>query len=722
MINKANLKQRKRELMLQGAQDLKKEKERSNLKLSGTASPEPFISKRRLENYELREFNRIKATKEPVKEINFFEKKIGDTYDTDKFPPSDLAMKSGRPVAMLHDYSPGRIAEGFATGFLVSSNLLLTNHHVFPYSGEANNCAATFLYEYDKQGLLPGVTFKLMPEKYFLAYATLDFALVYVEQVSVDNQTTLAEMGCLKLIETQGKILVGDPMNIIEYPMGRPKEYAYTENKVKDIDDVKGLIRYTTDTLSASSGSPGFNKYYEVAALHHCGVPYTINNEIYTTRGEVWDGEDEDEVQWIANEGISVSKIVAYLKELYKVDPKKNQPLEDLLDNSTDPLLTKNETNRTMNINTVEPLKQTPNDMGQFIFNFYGNTNIYINNEGGTLPVVKPEGILEPPVAPESKIRFDEDYSSRENKGFKKDFLISVTFELPEVDDSRKGEIYQLNGSDFILKYYHYSLVMNQDRRLQMWSAVNVNYDDAMKSKVHTSRASFGSEQGAWRTDERIPQQFQLKEKEIYKPAKNIDLGHIVRREDSCWGETEEEIEYANSDTFHLTNCTPQHEAFNQAHAKGQEYKGVLGMWGALEEEIKKQLKLAVNKACIFAGPVLDNINDPKYDFGFGVIQYPVKFWKIVAVVDQTEGLLSYGFLLDQSEVIAQFGLGVEKLNFDLFKHQQVPVGDLQKLTGLVFDKQLLQTDVLRSNFTEGKEVAITFSLPEQIQILPKSI
>ena len=62
--------------------------------------------------------------------------------------------------------------------------------------------------------------------------------------------------------------------------------------------------------------------------------------------------------------------------------------------------------------------------------------------------------------------------------------------------------------------------------------------------------------------DPRIPAQVQLGD-QFYEPARQSDRGHIVRRQDSAWGDTPEEVEFANSDTFHWTNCTPQHAAFD---------------------------------------------------------------------------------------------------------------------------------------------------------------
>jgi endonuclease G len=683
------------------------------------------LTKQRISNYSERE--KIRSERIGRSGVTrFFEKKIGDSLDFNKFPPNEIAYKTGRPVARLYEIVEGRVPEGFGTGFLVSPNLLLTNHHVFETSMDAEDCGANFLYEYDTQGLKSGMYFELAPKKFFLNYEPLDFCLVYVENTALDGKSILSDLSYIPLIETPGKVVKGDVINIIQYPDGGPKQYAYTENQVTSILEDIGFIQYTTDTQGASSGSPALNKYYEVAALHHCGIPYKVSEKIYTTMGTVWDGEDENDIQWIANEGISISRIVNYLKTCNLNDPAQAKILESLLNNSKDPLMDGSEntannkqpdtapikinTNESIKIN--KPLNQ--NSMDGINFNFYGNTTINLT----ITPAEAVKGLLTAEIkaagteALEKNIRFDENYDDREDKGYKEDFIDGFEIKFPEIEASRKNELYYENGELCILKYYHYSLAMNKKRRMLMWSAVNVDYSPERRSDK--SRKEFGTD--TWRPDPRVPASIQIIKKELYDPAKTIDLGHIVRREDSCWGDTEKEIEYSNSDTFHMTNCTPQHEAFNRASPPEG---GLYGVWGKLEDQIQKQLKPKVQKAIIFAGPVLDNGNDPVEDFGLGEIQYPLKFWKVIAVLDEDGKLYSYGFLLDQTNVVKKFGLGLERLDFKLFKKQQISVREITKLTDVKFDKQVYDSDILKNNFDESISSAMTYENAEDIRIKP---
>ena len=73
---------------------------------------------------------------------------------------------------------------------------------------------------------------------------------------------------------------------------------------------------------------------------------------------------------------------------------------------------------------------------------------------------------------------------------------------------------------------------MNISRRLQMWSAVNVDYNKAKRTV--SGRQFFGTDH--WIGDPRIPAKFQLTDADVYGPAGHIDRGHIVRREDNAWG------------------------------------------------------------------------------------------------------------------------------------------------------------------------------------------
>ncbi|MES1216483.1 MAG: DNA/RNA non-specific endonuclease, partial [Bacteroidota bacterium] len=251
---------------------------------------------------------------------------------------------------------------------------------------------------------------------------------------------------------------------------------------------------------------------------------------------------------------------------------------------------------------------------------------------------------------------------------------------------------------------HHYSLVMNKKRRFMMWSASNTDYNPGVKSTK--DRSEFGGED--WRLDPRIPAKFQVTDPDFYVPATKVDRGHIVRRDDNCWGTSENLIAYANADSYHWTNCTPQHEAFNR------DAFGFHGLWGRLENQVQSQIKFVDNKAIHFAGPVLNNDSDPEKDYGTGAVQYPLRFWKIMLVNDQDSGLSAYGFILDQSDVINQFGLEV-KLDFSSFQAQQATIQRITDETGVLFDQAVYDADILKNQDADVHEGLRPFRNESQI-------
>jgi endonuclease G len=135
--------------------------------------------------------------------------------------------------------------------------------------------------------------------------------------------------------------------------------------------------------------------------------------------------------------------------------------------------------------------------------------------------------------------------------------------------------------------------MIHAERRIPVLTACNVDYTNDQRRI--SGRETFGKDQ--WILDERMDAAYQLP-RGFYDRWKKLDYGHLVRREDNCWGNSPKEIEYANADSFHLTNCTPQHEAFNRSNKSG--------VWGRLENHIGSQARgeRLLRRLCIFAGPI----------------------------------------------------------------------------------------------------------------------
>jgi endonuclease G, mitochondrial len=107
------------------------------------------------------------------------------------------------------------------------------------------------------------------------------------------------------------------------------------------------------------------------------------------------------------------------------------------------------------------------------------------------------------------------------------------------------------------------------------------------------------------------------------------------------WG-TQEETNDAVKDTYHYTNAAPQEHSFND------------GLWGDLEDYILQLAQLKNQKITVFTGPVFA---DDDGVFGEsrpgGPWQIPARFWKVIAYVKADGTKSATGFVLDQSDEIA---------------------------------------------------------------------
>jgi len=128
----------------------------------------------------------------------------------------------------------------------------------------------------------------------------------------------LSDYGYHPIIPRQGKIRIGDSVNIIQHPEGRLKSVLVHNSNLLHLEnatEAAAYMWYTSDTEPGSSGSPVFNNRWEVVALHHRAIPKRNGNgEVLSksnrtlTNAEI--DADRNSIAWIANEGIRASKIV----------------------------------------------------------------------------------------------------------------------------------------------------------------------------------------------------------------------------------------------------------------------------------------------------------------------------------------------------------------------------------------------------------------------------
>ena len=234
------------------------------------------------------------ATLDRIDDGNGFEKVLG-TERFDSLRWFRTALQRCHGVARIEDPLEG----GIGTGFLVQgphlhpglpATVLITNAHVV--SGD------------DPLALTPDralVTFRA------LEGGTNPCQVVRLLWTSPPNQldTTLLELDCIPPDATPCPIASRRPLLNTEPPpqtyiIGHPSGGEQVMLSIRDnvlLDADERRLHYRTPTLAGSSGSPVFNRAWELIAVHHAGL----------TRMPRLNGQDGT---YPANEGIWIDNII----------------------------------------------------------------------------------------------------------------------------------------------------------------------------------------------------------------------------------------------------------------------------------------------------------------------------------------------------------------------------------------------------------------------------
>lgn len=246
-----------------------------------------------------------------------------------------LGQRAARAIARIDIRTPdGRSGSG--TGSLVSSRLLLTNNHVLQTADWARRSSVVFDFEDDLENKpRPTVAFQLDPDAFFFTNKNFDFTLVAVKTTALHTGVSLSDYGFNPLDDTQGKVTIGEPINIIQHPSGLLKQVVLQENRLLDIPvDPPGWLHYESDTMPGSSGAPLFNNRWEMVGLHHSGWPKRDEQgRILTVNNELWSREmGELAIKWLGNEGARVSQILEIVRaEQAAMDAARKALVTELL-------------------------------------------------------------------------------------------------------------------------------------------------------------------------------------------------------------------------------------------------------------------------------------------------------------------------------------------------------------------------------------------------------
>lgn len=228
----------------------------------------------------------------------------------------EKGVKKAKSVAFI------LLPDGGATGFLIGKDILLTNNHVLENEEVAKNAKILFNYQINIDGTnAPVDEYICDPDQFFYTNKDLDYSIVKIKKSlngeSIDakltttfesNSTPGEHWGVIPLIE-KAEVIIGKRGNIIQHPAMRRKEIACHDNILEKIEG--NFLLYTTDTEPGSSGSPVFNDKWELLALHH-------------SSGEEQNG------QWLNNEGIIISHIINDLIKTFNNDERGKEILFEL--------------------------------------------------------------------------------------------------------------------------------------------------------------------------------------------------------------------------------------------------------------------------------------------------------------------------------------------------------------------------------------------------------
>ena len=287
-----------------------------------------------------------------------------------------------------------------------------------------------------------------------------------------------------------------------------------------------------------------------------------------------------------------------------------------------------------------------------------------------------------------SEIHIDPDYSKR--RGYDSEFLGSGAHAVPlpllpdKLVPLAATNSLATSEPKYLLPYHHFTVVLNKERGLAFFTAVNIDGKLQQAPERKDDR---------WFFDPRVPKEEQTG-KDVYE-RNPLDLGHLVRRLDPAWGSSAKTAKLANDDTFHFTNCSPQHQDFNRNKTS----------WAGLEDYILKNAANLDFKANVFTGPVF-----AKDDDVYEGVQLPRQFWKVVTMVKTDRRLSATAYLLSQEHLIE--GLRArEAFSYGAYKTFQVPVTKVEKLSRLSFG--LIHADPLATRGLE--ETAKELAQPEDM-------
>jgi V8-like Glu-specific endopeptidase len=241
--------------------------------------------------------------RDPLPDKKSYESMFGNAA-LDSYKSLKIGMARARAVARIQRKNAS-LSGG--TGFLVEGKqlsedygdglLLLTNAHVVSDDpqvrqvyGALHPTEAVITFE-----ALGETTYKVKKLLWTSEPSKLDATILELDKpVEESDLYPLAEI--LPVVNPEARVY------IIGHPGGGELAYSIQDNLLLDHQDPPGFIHYRTPTKPGSSGSPVFNRDWDLIGLHHAGAPRPKLNKKKGT--------------YEANEGIWIKAIIRELAKL----------------------------------------------------------------------------------------------------------------------------------------------------------------------------------------------------------------------------------------------------------------------------------------------------------------------------------------------------------------------------------------------------------------------
>ena len=608
----------------------------------------------------------------------------GETIDFLPTPFLEQGAHVARAVGKVVVSFGGATEEG--SGVLVAPGVLLTNQHVLRDADAAASATVAFDFEDDRRpNRRVATTFALDPTRGFVAspeVGGLDYAIVALGH-RISGPALPDELPTCPLMDSPNRHRLGMPVNIIQHPGGRQRVVALRENRL--LERTPRVLLYETDTEQGSSGAPVFNDLWELVALHHYGEPFVALDEGVTLSNPA------------LNEGIRISAIVADLRQ--RLEQARRQAGDAAAVELMARVLEHGAQAKALAPGKL--LQAGPADAGGEAARPLTSSSSSKERPMRDVTLVLPEGVAEATLTvrfaepgsarpadgaanrkPAALVRraalddgserrrIDRDYANRD--GFDGRFLKGMPIDLKAILAPQKKNLAPLlEGDDGLLHYQHFSLAMHRRRRLAILTATNIEGPSYLSIDRKTGAITpLGAEGETWYTDPRIANEYLVTQDWYSEWSHLFDRGHLTRRNDPTWGD-EESARRAEMDTFHFSNCTPQHWQFNQSATH----------WQGIERYVLESgVHETRSRLSVLQGPVFGS-----GDLYGDDLAIPGRFWKLVAWLGKDRVKRAVAFVASQQELFNEERGGrlPDPDEVPPIGEYQVPVSELRQLTQL---------------------------------------